>query len=121
MLNKLNNATLQGYSAWNTGSNSIGTLVLDLVVAMYYDTNPTYIKHRVIDDALYQGDIRLLVNAKMREMGFDVWAENYSDTINEYLTTLLNDTAQKYPFLDTPEFQAYLPWGRSFEVAMKEI
>lgn len=121
LLSTLDDATLQGYSAWNTGSNSIGTLVLDLVIAMYYDTNPTYIKHRVIDDALYQGDIRLLVNAKMREMGFDVWAENYSDTINEYLTTLLNDTAQKYPFLDTPEFQAYLPWGRSFEVAMKEI
>ncbi|WP_159639605.1 DUF4127 family protein [Erysipelothrix anatis] len=121
LLNKLNNATLQGYSAWNTGSNSIGTLVLDLVVAMYYDTNPTYIKHRVIDDALYQGDIRLLVNAKMRDLGFDVWAENYSDTINDYLTTLLNAEARKYSFLDTPEFQAYLPWGRSFEVAMKEI
>ncbi|QIK68816.1 DUF4127 family protein [Erysipelothrix sp. HDW6C] len=110
---------LIGYSAWNTGSNSIGTILLDIVIANRYHVNPEYVAMRIVDDALYQGDVRSVINQEMKSRGLDVWAENYDAAINEETTQLLNKTIQQYPFIGDYTVNAHLPWGRSFEVLIE--
>ncbi|GIP62863.1 hypothetical protein J32TS6_14180 [Virgibacillus pantothenticus] len=118
---------LSAYSAWNTASNSIGT-VLGQLSALYQrgeeadqTANLSFLIERIIDDCLYQGVVRNILNNQLKSEGEDVW--NFSlpkRTVQEKLLPLLNkktDTflEKYYPGLNVG-LTASFPWNRTFEL-----
>lgn len=122
IVNSIENKEICAYSAWNTASNAIGSFLLDMTIALHQKTNPDYLRHRFIDDALYQGRIRKDVNQWMAENNYDIWGQNDSEELNQKVETLLNLEIEKNPIIkDKRKVRAYLPWGRSFEIEMEDI
>lgn len=118
VLSKIPFENVTGYSAWNTGSNAIGTLVLDQIIACIAKPNRDYIKLRIVDDALYQGIVRSKINEYMNGLGLDVWANNPMDVVDTEVTRLLKLESAKHICTQNVAFSACLPWGRSFEILL---
>lgn len=122
ILSEIDNDSLVAYSAWNTASNAIGTFLLDITLALKGHVNRKYLRHRILDDALYQGSVRSLLNQWMKENGYDVWKENEDRRLNETVTKLMNDAILKQNMIvDKTPIKAHLPWGRSFEIEMEDV
>ena len=120
ILNEIEDSKLIAYSAWNTSSNAIGTLILDCVIADQEKTNQDYLKMRLIDDALYQGIVRSKLNDKFKKENVDLWKEIYSEETNSWITSKLNTEIKKHDLTKGISVKAQLPWGRTFEVRMEK-
>ena len=120
ILNEIEDSKLIAYSAWNTSSNAIGTLILDCVIADQEKTNQDYLKMRLIDDALYQGVVRSKLNDKFKKENVDLWKEIYSEETNSWITSKLNTEIKKHDLTKGISVKAQLPWGRTFEVRMEK-
>lgn len=113
--------SLIAYSAWNTASNAIGTFLLDMSIAIDHKTNKDYLRHRILDDAIYQGKVRYKVNAWMKNQKLDVWAMNESEVLNKEVTRLMNKEIVSNDLItNKKKIKATLPWGRSFEIEMED-
>lgn len=122
ILSNIDKESLIAYSAWNTASNAMGTFLLDITLALKGHVNRKYLRHRILDDALYQGSVRSILNQWMKEKGYDVWKENEDTLLNETVTRLMNDAILKHNMIvDKTPIKAHLPWGRSFEIEMEDI
>lgn len=121
VVDKVHYDRIVAYSAWNTASNAIGSFLLDLTIASYNKINRNYLNLRILDDAYYQGSIRLSFNKWMQEEGFDVWAMNESKLLDETLTQVINGKIKDISFFERElKVKAVLPWGRSFEIELEE-
>lgn len=111
----------KAYSAWNTASNALGTFILDMTIAMDNKTSEDYLRHRLLDDAIYQGKVRKQVNQYMKNHDFDVWKMNDSEELNHEVSRLMNEEIKVNPLIkNKQEVKAILPWGRSFEIEMED-
>lgn len=116
---ELSNSELIGYSAWNTACNSIGTLLLDIVIAKYYKQNKDYIEMRIVDDAIYQGCVRKKYNEYLKENQIDVWKDAGNKEHIKVLQAYLNEEISNHKMI-TNDYSISLPWGRTFEAKVEK-
>lgn len=107
-----------GYSAWNTASNAIGTLILDLVIDSCYKRNEEYLEKRILDDAIYQGIVRSQFNRYLNKHHIDVWKEASDNQHIKYLNELMKQQLIAYPWIKN-QYKITLPWGRTFEAVLE--
>lgn len=112
---------LCGYSAWNTASNSLGTLLSQIALSGFCNTlsNQCFTSERLLDDYIYQSRVRPAVEKLLRQKGEDSW--NIED--RALAQTLINNQFKECRFiLDSifwgkiPEYTAQLKWNRIFEI-----
>ncbi len=112
---------LYGYAAWNTASNSLGTILGQIVAAhgANLPKNQVFTAERILDDLVYQGLIRSSLEKILRSEGIDVWNLIDMDRANELLA---QEFDKALPVLErlfdgqVPPFLAKLDWPRTFEV-----
>ncbi len=105
---------LWGYSAWNTASNSLGTLAAQLALDALEDTGNTAFRDaRLLDDLLYQSLLRDRLNAWVRANGEDPFQLKDRKRAENRLREMY---AQNMPYPWVTPHQISLPWARTFEV-----
>ena len=64
---------LCGYSAWNTASNALGTILSQIVLSKgeNSEANKRFTTSRIMDDVIYQAVIRKRLEKDLRERGLD--------------------------------------------------
>ena len=118
-LNKFSFLDILSYSAWNTAGNSIGTAISHSSISLYNRNieSHKFLIERLLDDYLYQGDLRLdfvrkynypLNNKELEKLKnkFEIEAKNFIKKIDKYKINI-----EKINF----------PWDRSFEIDIKII
>ena len=110
--------SLWGYSAWNTASNSLGTLLAQMISDdLAGAPNRAFFQERLLDDLAYQGHIRTLLNEELTARGEDVFALTDKSEAEKALRELYRrELPGLWPLKDLPEYQVSLPWSRTFEV-----
>ena len=111
--------SLWGYAGWNTASNSLGTLLAQLLASDENSpSNQAFTSERILDDAIYQPIVRPEVTKLVRDSGEDVF--NIKDLSKT--ETLLRESFQRHRSIlerifggNVPEFEAKLRWNRLFE------
>ncbi len=111
--------SLWGYAGWNTASNSLGTLLAQLLASDENSPlNQAFTSERILDDAVYQPVVRPEVTKRVRDSGEDIF--NIKDIPKT--ETLLRESFQRHrPILErifggnVPEFEAKTRWNRLFE------
>lgn len=125
ILDVLESTNLMAYSAWNTASNSIGTIAGHLSVLAYSDyqseDNLSFLMERIIDDCLYQGVVRGQLNRMLKEQGEDVWRfKQPKQQIEELLRPLLQQEVDQFLHRYYPKYHVdavfSYPWDRTFEL-----
>ena len=112
---------LWGYSAWNTASNSMGTLLAQVITdAIRGERNLPYYRERLLDDLAYQSVIRKKLEEKIEALGDDPY--NLAD--QPRAEALLRETFRRelpalWPLAAMPVYEARLPWSRTFEVSVR--
>lgn len=125
ILSLLGSENLVAYSAWNTASNSIGTLIGQLSALKIKTSNLTrnkeFLLERIFDDCFYQGLIRRELNNELQEQGVDFW--NFSlpkEKVKEIIEPRLNEKVTSFLKKYDPELQIQIdytfPWNRTFEI-----
>jgi len=133
-------ATLNGYGAWNTAGNAVGTAVAHGVVRWLVardsaapSTNgqtahAAFLLDRWLDDDLYKSRIRPALVASIRARGWDPFRLTASQTVTiegelraavqsrVAMTTELSRVIGARCRLTAP-IDVRLPWGRTFEAA----
>ena len=106
---------LCGYSAWNTASNSLGTLLAQYVSDRLAGKVQTDFRNaRFLDDYVYQSEIRPELNARLREEGEDPFRLRDKARAER----MLQEQFDAYPgrvMQVTGGCRASLPWARTFE------
>lgn len=108
---------LSGYSAWNTASNSLGTILAEILSdSVRGRENRTFFWERMLDDFLYQGVVRERINRILASLGEDVYQIRDMRRAEELLSDLMKEAAGNTPaFQHAPAFTARFPWMRTFE------
>lgn len=114
---------LWGYSAWNTASNSLGTLLAQLLASSGGNApaNQAFTAERILDDGIYQTLVRPSVTERLRKNGIDSYQIENTQQAEQWLIEAFH--AQR-PLLErifagkVPEFQVKLRWPRLFEAAV---
>nr|WP_010133170.1 DUF4127 family protein [Microbulbifer agarilyticus] len=122
-------STLQGYSGWNTASNSIGSLVAQLCFSVSpqsqahstensREQNRHLLAIRLLDDYLYQSRFRQILRERQQSLSLadgdiELLREVYLDTARQWL--------QQQGFTDVVLDDVYFPWRRSFEVGLSTL
>ena len=109
---------LWGYSAWNTASNAMGTLLAQAMAdAITRQRNIAFLHERFLDDLLYEGALRAKLNDRLREAGEDIYCLSDRPRAEEILRLLYaEEGAALWPGKDFPACRLTLPWNRTFEV-----
>lgn len=109
---------LSGYSAWNTASNSMGTLLAQVMTdALRGENNARYFRERLLDDLIYQGAIREMLQSRLSAMGEDVYSLMDRDRAEGALRALYREQLPAlWPLKDRPRYTVSLPWQRTFEI-----
>ena len=109
---------LWGYSAWNTASNALGTLLAQAVTdGMAGKPNRAFLQERLLDDMAYEGRIRGLLNARLREKREDVFHLRDKAGAERLLREAYEDELRAiWPLRQMPRYRVSLPWNRTFEV-----
>jgi len=125
VLSTLGSDNLMAYSAWNTASNSIGTIAGQLSVLAYTPfrskENVSFLLERIIDDCLYQGNIRQKVNKRLKQQDEDVWCFTQpKQNIENLLRPLLQEEIELFLNTYFPKYNTEItfsyPWDRTFEL-----
>ena len=113
--------SLCGYAAWNTASNSLGTILAQIIASKGRNSseNWRFTAERLLDDLLYQGLVRQELGALLAEKRDDPWClENPADA-HSMLAVLFGKQRMLHDVFgkSVPEFTAELPWPRIFEAS----
>ncbi|MBR4443999.1 MAG: DUF4127 family protein [Clostridia bacterium] len=110
---------LCGYSAWNTASNALGTIVAQLVSdAKAGKANIAFRNERILDDLFYESRVRQALNEKLRALGEDPY--RLADKPNAERMLREEYAALKHPLLDmVGPYAVSLPWSRTFEALVE--
>lgn len=113
---------LWGYAAWNTASNSLGTLLAQILASRNNTAeNQAFTAERILDDAIYQTLVRSEVTKRLQESGEDSYQIRDTYRAEQFLTESFR---VQRPFLErifggeVPEFEVRLRWNRVFEAAI---
>ncbi|MCK9536508.1 MAG: DUF4127 family protein [Bacilli bacterium] len=116
LLKAIDYKALQVYSAWNTASNAMGSALCEIAVL---SANPkvnhnAFKYNRIMDDCIYQYDIRRKINQDLLADGYNIF------DLKEHAAKVLARIAaemEKYRFLvENRRFKLSLPWNRTFEI-----
>lgn len=116
LLQEINYQDLLAYSAWNTASNSLGSL-LGLIGVHGYNPKSDlddFLYERIIDDCFYQTVVRRKVNQNLVQQGHNIF--DLGEDATEVLGKI--DALMKIVTLDVKRnnFKLTLPWNRTFEI-----
>ena len=110
---------LWGYSAWNTASNSLGTLLSQLLASPENTpSNQAFTYERMLDDGVYQSIVRREVTKQVRDSGEDIFNIKNTRQTEAWLREAFQN---QRPLLNRifggniPEFEAKMRWNRLFE------
>ncbi len=111
--------SLWGYAGWNTASNSLGTLLAQLLASVENTPeNQAFTAERILDDAVYQAVVRHEVTKQVRDCGEDVFNINNTRQAEKWMEEAFRNCR---PLLEGifggrfPKFDAKLRWNRLFE------
>lgn len=114
LLSDINYKKLKGYSAWNTPSNSLGTLLCDMVCYLINENDNTFTKERILDDCIYQYIVRRRVNEILIDRNINIF--NLGEH-GKMAIDLIKKEFDKYTnMVDIKSCNIYLPWNRTFEI-----
>lgn len=119
---KTNILNLCGYAAWNTASNSLGTIIGQIIASGGKNSceNKKLTAERVLDDLLYQSLIRQKLGKILVAKKEDSWCLSDPTAAQETLQRLFCDSQEDlYDVFGTniPDFCVELVWPRIFEAA----
>jgi len=112
---------LSGYSAWNTASNALGTVLSQIVLSGGCNNlqNEKFTLSRILDDVIYQAMIRKRLNANLISNGQDPWsvedmtlAEHLLKNEIEQVKPQIEKLTKDYPY----KFDLKFRWSRTFEI-----
>lgn len=111
---------LRGYAAWNTASNSLGTILAQILACRgnHTEDNWRFTAERLIDDLLYQGAIRQTLTDLLTLRGEDVWCLKEPRAAENQLEQAVQMHRADFEVIfgqKPPEFSIHLPWPRVFE------
>ena len=113
---------LWGYAGWNTASNSLGTLISQLLsVSDKTNESRAFTAERILDDAIYQPIVRGEVSEALRSMGENIFGIENLPLAQACLKEAFEN---KKPLLERifsgniPNFEANLRWNRLFEAGI---
>jgi hypothetical protein len=117
LVQRLDPMHLLGFAAWNTAGNTFGTVVAtacaSLMPGANIDALKSLLRERLADDWLYQSVVR-------GQLKLATQAGVAPNTLIDELSDQLN-AAWALHFPHHPvQFQADLPWGRLFEVHIRQ-
>ncbi len=118
---------LAGYAAWNTSSNSLGTVISQALLYTHYGRTQEHLDFlslRYAEDAGYCAIVRKELNAGLvDQMGYNKFlldgprgevASYVRSRLAEVLEEKINGSDGKVTITD-----CYMPWNRTFEVGLK--
>lgn len=110
--------SLAGYSAWNTASNAMGTLLCQVVTdARRGEPNRAFYQERLLDDLMYQSELRASLQKNVLAQGDDPYCLHRKEEAENLLRALYRQAmASLWPLPAVPEYRVSLPWKRTFEV-----
>ena len=114
---------LSGYSAWNTASNSMGTLLAQMVSdTLRGEANFAFLEERLLDDLLYQGLLRQALQERLQALGEDVYALSDKPRAEAMLRKVYaRELPALWPMPLLPDYRLSLPWPRTFEVKAEVV
>ena len=111
---------LWGYSAWNTASNSMGTMLAQVITdALRGQPNRAFFQERLLDDWLYQTVIRPQLTETLAAAGENIYDLACKDRAETLLRALYEkELPARWPLSAIPRYTVSLPWNRIFEAAV---
>ena len=111
---------LWGYSAWNTASNAMGTMLSQVITdAQRGQPNLPYFQERLLDDWLYQSVIRPQLTEKLEAAGENIYDLADKQRAETLLRALYEkEVPVRWPLSSLPRCAVSLPWNRIFEAAV---
>lgn len=117
---------LAGYAAWNTSSNSLGTVISQAMIYLIYGRTPGHLDFlalRYAEDVCYCSVVRgELSEGPVQEMGYGKYeldgprgrvAARVQERLSEELTVRIDSPSGSVKITD-----CYMPWNRMFEVGL---
>lgn len=110
---------LWGYSAWNTASNALGTILAQVVLSTdaKEEENRCFTLERFLDDFAYQGVVRQQLKAELIAKGEDILNLNDKKVSDQILSHLMEEFVKEEPIFQGKQLDlsCELPWARIFE------
>lgn len=117
---------LAGYAAWNTSSNSLGTVIAQAMIYLHYgrtEEHLDFLALRYAEDVCYCSVVRgELNNGPIQSMGFDKFMlDGQRGSVSSLVERRLREEVAAR--IDSPEGKVvitdcYMPWNRMFEVGL---
>lgn len=108
---------LWGYSAWNTASNAMGTMLSQVITdAQRGCQNLPYFLERLLDDWIYQSLVRPQLTEKLEAAGENIYDLADKQRAETLLRALYEkELPARWPLSTLPRYSVSLPWNRIFE------
>lgn len=108
---------LAGYSAWNTASNALGTILAQIISDQLAGAVQTsFLWERLLDDLCYQGAVRAELYAALQAAGEDPFHISDHAGAVKALERMMADFVRTASFMSSaPSWRISLPWPRAFE------
>lgn len=118
LLKDIDYLELSGYHAWNTASNALGSALCEwVVVVLTKKRDLNFVKERIIDDAIYQSEVRQIIDKEYALKRINVFdLQERSSEAKDKIEVLLKEKAKVF-FEDA--FEIDLPWHRTFEIEVR--
>lgn len=114
---------LAGYSGWNTATNSLGSILSQMISDQIAGkTNKKFLWERLLDDLVYQSSVRPDLNKWIKTKGWDEYCLSDSETksVTKKVKELFNLFLDRETIFDNlPDFRASFPWNRTFEIDLR--
>ena len=115
---------LYGYSAWNTASNSLGTLLAQLFAGNGENSvaNKNFTAERIIDDCVYQSTVRIISKTKLESVGANTMNISDVDAARQLVADSFVENADLIRNIFAGSICAFdisLRWPRLFEISIR--
>lgn len=111
---------LCAYAAWNTASNSLGTVLAQMALGKDADANRLFTAERLMDDLLYQAVVRGALQKELAALGEDPLSLKDKIRAEELLRERMEEAVRTSPVFSRYDVSADsgLPWPRTFEASV---
>jgi hypothetical protein len=110
---------LNAYAAWNTASNSLGTILAQLLCSggKASTANTAFTLERLLDDYGYQGNVRAVLDREVTADGDDPYCLQHPERWEQRLIQLCGSFAREDELLSCWQYsyRCGLLWPRTFE------
>lgn len=118
--------SLGAYSAWNTASNALGTILAQMMLCTCGDRlkNAAFNVERILDDLVYQSIVRKRMEMALKGMGCDIWnLKEKKEEAEKMLSVYMHEESVLKELFknDVPQFTCRLPWPRIFEADIQIV